>query len=307
MLMTEGGRFTEENIKTHRFSSCNSVVKTFCKQNAFQMVSCLENVGNMKADDKLFGIMPVIGLGTWEMTGNSCVRSVTRALELGYTHIDTAQIYGNEREVGKAIAESGIPRDDIFLTTKVATSNLTAIRIKQSFAASLEKLGTDYVDLLLIHWPTEAMNLEECLEAMFELQDEKSLRHVGVSNFDPMLFNEAIGMGPVLTNQVKFTPYHEEFENLRIAQKHDKIITAYSPLGRGGIVRDKILTSIGSKYGKTASQVSLRWLVQLGNVSVIPKASSGVHQKENIEIFDFELSEKDMEAVKQLSRRLVWR
>jgi diketogulonate reductase-like aldo/keto reductase len=122
-----------------------------------------------------------------------------------------------------------------------------------------------------------------------------------------MLFNEAIGMGPVLTNQVKFTPYHEEFENLRIAQKQNKIITAYSPLGRGGIVKDKILTTIGSKYGKTASQVSLRWLVQLGNICVIPKASSEIHQKENLDIFDFELSVEDMETVKQMSKRLVWR
>ncbi len=261
----------------------------------------------MKADDKILGIMPVIGLGTWEMTGNSCVTGVARALELGYTHIDTAQIYGNEKEVGKGILESGIQRKDIFLTTKVATSNLTPSRIRQSFAASLEKLGTGYIDLLLIHWPTEAMNLEACLETMFELQDEKVLRNVGVSNFDPMLFNEAIGMGSVLTNQVKFTPYHEEFENLRIARKHQKIITAYSPLGRGGIVRDKNLTNIGSKYGKTASQVSLRWLIQLGNISVIPKASSEIHQKENLDIFDFELSAEDMETVKQLSKRLVWR
>jgi len=261
----------------------------------------------MKADDKILGIMPVIGLGTWEMTGNSCIRSVARALELGYSHIDTAQIYGNEKEVGLGIHESGIRRDDIFITTKVATSNLTPARIRQSFTASLEKLGTRYVDLLLIHWPTEAMNLEACLETMFELQDEKILRHVGVSNFDPMLFNEAIGMGPILTNQVKFTPYHEEFENLRIAHKHQKIITAYSPLGRGGIVKDKILTAIGSKYGKTASQVSLRWLIQLGNVSVIPKASTELHQKENLAIFDYELSADDMESIKQLSRRLVWR
>lgn len=261
----------------------------------------------MKSDDKIFGVMPVIGLGTWEMTGNSCVRSVAMALDLGYSHIDTAQIYGNEKEVGKAIRESGIHRKDIFLTTKVATSNLTPARIRQSFSGSLEKLGTSYVDLLLIHWPTEAMNLEACLETMFDLQDEKLLRHVGVSNFDPMLFNEAIGMGPVLTNQVKFTPYHEEFENLRIAQKHNKIVTAYSPLGRGGIVKDKILTGIGSKYGKTASQVSLRWLVQLGNISVIPKASSEIHQKENLDIFDFELSADDMEVVRQLSKRLVWR
>lgn len=260
----------------------------------------------MKADDKILGIMPVIGLGTWEMAGNACISSVLTALEMGYRHIDTAQIYGNEREVGRAIKESGIRRDDIFLTTKVATSNLNSSRIRHSFSDSLEKLNTDYVDLLLIHWPTESMNLEECLTAMFDLSHKGFVRYVGVSNFDPLLFKKSFLSGPVLTNQVKFTPYHEEFENHKIAVENKKIITAYSPLGRGGIANDKILEKIGEKYGKTASQISLRWLIQLGNVSVIPKASSREHQKENLEIFDFELDSEDLTSLRKLSKRPVW-
>ncbi|MGE5406135.1 MAG: aldo/keto reductase [Methanosarcina sp.] len=259
-----------------------------------------------KADDKVLGIMPVIGLGTWEMSGQDCTESVINALKLGYRHIDTAQIYGNEKEVGKGIQSSGVDRQEIFLTTKVATGNLTASRIKRTASESLTKLGTDYIDLLLIHWPTEAMDLRECLETMFELRDNGLVKYVGVSNFDSELFRKAIETGPVLTNQVKFTPYHEEFDNLKVAHEEEKIITAYSPLARGGIANDKILSTIGLKYGKTASQITLRWLIQLGNVSVIPKAHSSHHQEENIDIFDFELSEDDMERMMQLGRKAVW-
>lgn len=259
-----------------------------------------------KADDKILGIMPVIGLGTWEINGQACTDSVMNALELGYRHIDTAHIYGNEKEVGKGILQSGINREEIFLTTKIATSNLTPGRILRTANESLERLATGYVDLLLIHWPTEAMNLRDCLETMFELKNQGLVKYVGVSNFEPLLFRKALEIGPVITNQVKFTPYHEEFENLKIAQEQKKIITAYSPLARGGIANDKILGKTGEKYGKTASQVTLRWLIQLENISVIPKARSQQHQKENLEIFDFELTVEEMETIKQLSRKLIW-
>ena len=259
-----------------------------------------------KADYKILGVMPVIGLGTWEMAGSGCIDSVIKALELGYRHIDTAQIYGNEKEVGKGMQQSGVNRDEVFLTTKIATSNLTPGRIKRTTEESLEKLATSYVDLLLIHWPTETMNLSECLETMFELKDQGVVKYVGVSNFNTSLFKEAIAIGPVLTNQVKFTPYHGEFENLKFAQEQKKIITAYSPLARGRIVTDRILNKIGEKYGKSASQIALRWLIQLENVSVIPKASSEQHLKENLEILDFEISVEDMDVIKQMSRKLVW-
>ncbi len=250
--------------------------------------------------------MPVIGLGTWEMTGTSCVSSVARALDMGYRHIDTAQIYGNEKEVGKGLKQSGVSRNEIFVTTKVATFNLTPAGINSTVPESLERLGTGYIDLLLIHWPTRSMILKDCLEAMFALKEKGFVRNVGVSNFDPGLFLKAIIIGPVLTNQVKFTPYDKEFENLDVAKSHDKIITAYSPLARGGIVNDRILREIGTKYGKTASQVALRWLIQLGNVSVIPKASGHLHQKENIDIFDFELTDEEMESIKKMRKRFAW-
>lgn len=260
-----------------------------------------------KPDDKVLGIMPVIGLGTWEINGSACTESVVTALGLGYRHIDTAQIYGNEKEVGRGIQQSGIDRKEIFLTTKIATSNLTPSRIKITFEESLERLNTDYVDLLLIHWPTGSMNLVDCLTAMFRLRDRGFVRYVGVSNFDPDLFIKSIEIGPVLTNQVKFTPYHEEFENLKVAIMNKKIITAYSPLARGSIINDKILGKIGKKYGKTASQVTLRYLIQMKNISVIPKAVSEQHQRENLSIFDFELSGEDMERIRELSKKPVWK
>ena len=261
------------------------------------MASEIKNPG-----DKINGIMPVIGLGTWEMNGPGCVRGVISALKIGYRHIDTAQIYGNEKEVGKAIGASGLKREEIFLTTKVATGNLTPSRIVRSTGESLERLGSDYVDLLLIHWPTVLMNLHECLATMFELKEKGLVRYVGVSNFDRHLFLKALEAGPVVTNQIRVTPYHPETENIKTAHENNKIITAYSPLGRGSLARDRTLGAIGDKYGKSASQVALRWLVQMGNVSVIPKASGERHQKENISIFDFELSEDDMKSIIQLGK-----
>jgi 2,5-diketo-D-gluconate reductase B len=261
----------------------------------------------MKADDKILGIMPVIGLGTWEMSGKGCVRSVDTALRMGYRHLDTAQIYGNEKEVGKGIKQSGVDRNEIFLVTKVATGNLTPSLIRSSARESLEKLDSGYIDLLLIHWPTEEMNLRNCLMTMLELKDAGITKYLGVSNFDPELFLESIKIGDVITNQLKFTPYHEQYGNLKVAVTHDRIITAYSPLAKGRVSGDPLLREIGAGYGKTASQVALRWLTQIKNVSVIPKASGEKHQQENIDIFDFELSGDEIEKIGSLSRKQVYR
>lgn len=261
--------------------------------------------GFTKAGDKILGIMPVLGLGTWEITGPACIESVISALKAGYRHIDTAQMYGNEKEVGKGIWKSGLKREEIFITTKISTGNLTPSRIRRTTNDSLEKLQSGYIDLLLIHWPTREMDLEACLEAMFELRDKGLVRYVGVSNFTPAMFRKALTIGPVLTNQVEFTPYDVEFDNLEIARSNDKIITAYSPLARGAVSSDETLSAIGKNYGKTAAQVALRWLIQLNNVAVIPKAAGAEHQKENIDIFDFRLSDEDMHQIGRLSKNKV--
>jgi 2,5-diketo-D-gluconate reductase B len=259
-----------------------------------------KDVERIDATTKLEGIMPVIGFGTWEIIGSSCTESVQHALEIGYRHIDTAQMYHNEEEVGTGIKKSGVNREEIFVTTKIATSNLEPSLIRSTTDESLHRLDMEYVDLLLIHWPTPGMDLKACLETMFDLREKGKIKHVGVSNFGPDMFKKALEMGPVVNNQVKFTTYKEQFHNLDIAKQNDVTITAYSPLERGDITEDDVLSEVGKKYNKTASQVELRWLIQLGNVSVIPKAESANHRQENFNIFDFELTDDDMKRIQQL-------
>lgn len=248
-------------------------------------------------DKKLNKVLPVIGLGTWEMKGSTCIESVCDALQMGYRHIDTAQLYGNEEYVGSGIRKSKVPREEVFLTTKIATSRLEPNKIRSSFLESLKKLQTDYIDLLLIHWPVPSMDLKACLETMFEIQEDNKLNFVGVSNFDPELYKESLNYGAILTNQVKFTPYEKALRELEAAKKAGSTLTAYSPLARGKVSSDKNLKKIGEKYGKSPAQVTLRWLLQLGDVSVIPKAGKKEHLKENLNIFDFELSENDMNEI----------
>ena len=257
------------------------------------------------ANTRLKRILPVLGFGTWELNGQACSEAVENAIHIGYRHIDTAQLYNNEEEVGKGIQQSGVDRSDLFVITKIATDNLQPSRIISSTINSLRKLDMDYIDLLLIHWPIPRMDLKACLEAMFELQTKEYIKYVGVSNFGPELFLEALRFGPILNNQVKFSPYHQQSKNLEIAKAKNKTITAYSPLGRGEVARDQLLSIIGRKYNKTAAQIALRWLVQLGSVSVIPKAASEKHRIENFEIFDFELSKEDMQEIRELGKNTI--
>ncbi len=241
--------------------------------------------------------IPLLGLGTWELTGQECIDTVEAAIHLGYRHLDTAHIYNNEEQVGQGVKQSNADRQELFITTKVSTHNLDPDSLVRSTENSLVKMKTDYIDLLLIHWPTPDMELEATLSAMFWLKERKRIRHLGVSNFSPVLFREAIGLGPVICNQVEFSPYIKQYDNLAVAKESELMITAFSPLGKGKVSQDKLLQEIGKRYEKSAAQVALRWLLQHGNVSVIPKASGIQHLKENMEIFDFELSREDMEKI----------
>jgi 2,5-diketo-D-gluconate reductase B len=241
--------------------------------------------------------IPVIGLGTYGMTGTYGIRGMLDAIEIGYRHFDTAQMYNNEKEVGEAVRESGINRGELFITTKISSYNLDPVSVDNSVRRSVEKLGNGYTDLLLIHWPSSNMDLEAVLGAMIRLKEEGLTRHIGVSNFNPGLFEKALAIAPVICNQVEFSPYTTEFGNLEIARNKNIMITAYSPLGKGRVRNDSNLTQIGKKYNKTAAQTTLRWLLQLGNISVIPKASSEKHRRENFDVFDFELSPEDMERI----------
>jgi 2,5-diketo-D-gluconate reductase B len=245
--------------------------------------------------------IPLLGLGTWELRGKECSETIASAISLGYRHIDTAHLYDNEEEIGRGMAQGKAARDELFITTKVSTRNLEPDSLIRSVEESLVKLRTEYVDLLLIHWPTPSMELEATLSAMFRLKDQGKIRHAGVSNFSPALFRQAIDFGPVICNQVEFSPYKPQDENLAVARKKGLMITAYSPLAQGRVSRDRQLGEISKRYEKSSAQVTLRWLLQHGNVSVIPKASSIQHLIENMEIFDFELSGEDMKKISAIA------
>ncbi|GAB3683339.1 aldo/keto reductase [Salinarchaeum chitinilyticum] len=255
--------------------------------------------------------IPALGLGTWQNTGPGCAETVETALELGYRHVDTAQMYDNEAQVGEGIARSNVDRDDVFLTTKLDRGNLRADDARESFEQSLEKLDTDYVDLLLIHWPHPRVPFEETLGVMDDLYQEGNVRQLGVSNFTTDQLREAreIADAPIATDQVLYNPYKDQSNLLDYCQREGVALTAYSPLGRGEAITDGTLAEIGDTYDKSAAQVALRWLVQQENVVAIPKASSRDHLEANLAVFDFELTGAEMERIAGLDgsiRRRLW-
>ncbi|EMA20282.1 aldo/keto reductase [Haloarcula amylolytica] len=250
--------------------------------------------------------VPALGLGTWQLTGQSCRETVETALDMGYRHIDTAQAYGNERQVGLGMDAAAVDREDVFLTTKLDGSNRDERSVRRSTRESLNKLGTDYLDLLLIHWPNTPWmaSLSETLGAMNDLVEEGLVRHIGVSNFSPSLLDKArdISSAPIFTDQVQYHPYWDQRKLLDYCRIHDVLLTAYSPLARGGVLDDPALVQIGNKYGKSPAQVALRWLVQQEGVAAIPKASSRDHLEANMAVFDFELTDAEMERIRDPSK-----
>jgi 2,5-diketo-D-gluconate reductase B len=246
--------------------------------------------------------VPSLGLGTYRLTGEDCVGSVGRALSMGYRHVDTAQMYGNEAEVGRGIRDSGVERGEIFVTTKVWPSDYARDGVIRKTRESLKKLGTEYVDLLLMHWPPNGVPLGETLGAMRELQGEGAVRRVGVSNFSPSLVEEASEHAEVFCNQVEYHVYMRQDALLDQARRVDYLLVAYKPLSRGGVGGDATLREIGGAHGKTAAQVALRWLVQQEKVAAIPKATGEEHLRSNLDVFDFELSDEEMDRVSTLGR-----
>jgi 2,5-diketo-D-gluconate reductase B len=246
--------------------------------------------------------VPSLGLGTWRLSGRECVEAVEHALALGYSHLDTAQMYANEGDVGRGIRNSEVGREDVFLVTKVSTSNFSHDSVIRSTRESLKKLQTEYVDLLLMHWPSTSVPLGETLGAMTELQEEGSVKHVGVSNFPPSMVEDATKHATVFCNQVEYHPYTAQDELLGQARGMDYLLTAYSPVAKGRISKDATLQEIGESHGKTPAQVALRWLIQQEKVAAIPKAASEDHLRSNFDIFDFELSDEEMERIFTLRR-----
>jgi 2,5-diketo-D-gluconate reductase B len=240
--------------------------------------------------------VPALGFGTWQLSGDEAREATRDALEIGYRQIDTAQAYGNEAEVGRAIAESGVPREDVFLTTKIVRDSLKGDRVGPAVDESLRKLGTNYVDLLLIHWPTDEVPLGETLSAMRAAQDAGKVRHLGVSNFRAPLLLEAMEHATILADQVPYQPGRTQNSLRDLAVEKDVMITAYSPL-RGDGLKDPALAAVASKHGKTVQQVALRWLLQQDKVSPIPRSSKAAHRRANFDVFDFELDDSDMSAI----------
>ena len=253
--------------------------------------------------------VPALGFGTWALSGRSAYEATRRALDLGYRHIDTAQIYGNETEIGRAIRDSRIARDEIFLTTKISPTNLHAAAAKRSHEESLKRLGLDQVDLLLIHWPNAGVPLGETLGALAALRAEGKTRFIGVSNFTVALLREAVERhgAELLCNQVEYHPFLSQRALLALQERYAMMLTAYAPVARGRVFRDKTLTAIGRKYGKSGGQIALRWLIEQDRVSAVPKAANPAHAAENIDIFDFALTQEDRAAIDALAEndRLV--
>jgi len=245
--------------------------------------------------------IPAIGLGTWELRGRACARLVEQAVKLGYRHIDTAQVYENEREVGEGLRASGIRRDDMFVTTKVWTNHFAPNDLERSTKESLAKLRLSEVDLLLLHWPNPQVPLQETLGALAHVKQLGMTRHIGVSNFTVALIDEAVAAcpEPLVCDQVEYHPYLDQAKVKDACARHGMAVVAYSPVARGRIKNDETLARIGQAYGKTAAQVCLRWLVQQ-NVSAIPRTSRIERLSENIDIFDFVLSGDEMQQISQM-------
>ena len=249
--------------------------------------------------------IPALGLGTWTLRDRQCVELVDAALGLGYRHIDTAAMYDNEEEVGEAIAASSVPREDIFLTTKVWHTDLAPADIRRSAEASLKRLGTGYVDLLLIHWPNPSIPLAGSIRALNAIRSAGLVRHIGVSNFTTTLLKQAIATSeePLACNQVEYHPYLDQTKVLAVCREAGMAVTSYCPLSRGGdLFSAPAVRDAAARHGKTPGQVVLRWHVQQEGVAAIPRTTKRARLAENIAIFDFALDMDEMGAISALSK-----
>lgn len=247
--------------------------------------------------------MPCLGLGTWTLEGRQCTELVAHAIDLGYRHVDTAASYGNEEAVGAGIRASGIARNDVFVTTKVWHTDLQADDFRRSAEASLERLGLDHVDLLLIHWPNPSVPLAETIGALNRAREDGLARHIGVSNFPTALLAEAISLSaaPLACDQVEYHPRLDQRKVISACRAAGMATVSYCPLFRGGALFDEPAIALAARgHGKTPAQVVLRWHVQQDGVAAIPRSSDRGRIAENLDIFDFALSDAEMEAISAL-------
>ncbi|MEX0852765.1 MAG: aldo/keto reductase [Bauldia sp.] len=249
--------------------------------------------------------IPRIGCGTWELRGQACAKIVAAALGIGYRHIDTAQGYDNEAAVGEGIRASGVAREEVFVTTKVRPELISEAQLERSAEESLARLGLDTVDLLLIHWPNPSIPIAESMRALSNAKRRGLTRHIGVSNFTVAKLEEAVGCSPepIVTNQIEYHPYLDQTKLAGAIRRHHLAITAYCPIALGEVATDPVLTRIAERCGKTPVQVALRWLIQQGDVAAIPRTSKTDRLKENIAVFDFQLTDEEIGQIGRLDHR----
>jgi len=242
--------------------------------------------------------MPSVGLGTWPLKGDACKQVLKDALEIGYTHIDTAWMYQNHKEIGEYLQASGVDRGSLFITSKISKDHLSYNDTMAQIDEILKDLRTDYVDLLLIHWPSDTVPMEETFRAFNEIHAAGKALSVGVSNFSVAQLKEssAVSKSPICVNQIKYHPSHEQRDVLDWCEKNKIVVTAYSPLGKEKILNDPLLLEIAANQNKSSAHICLKWLLQQGMI-VIPKASSRDHLEANLDVFDWTLSEKEMDSI----------
>ena len=249
--------------------------------------------------------IPAIGFGTWPMRGDLCANIVSAALKIGYRHVDTAQGYQNESEVGAGMADAGVPRERIFITTKVRPEWTSDGRLQQSLEESLKKLRVDVIDLVLLHWPNPNIPVAESIKALCDAKRKGLTRHIGLSNYTTTLLDQAIKTAtePLAAEQIEYHPFLDQSKMLAALRRNGMAVIAFGPIALGEAADHAVLASIGKAHGKTAAQVSLRWLLQQRDVIPIPKTAHVERLKENFDVFDFVLSEAEMTQIAGLSSR----
>jgi diketogulonate reductase-like aldo/keto reductase len=247
--------------------------------------------------------IPALGFGTWDLNDGTARDMVRTAIEIGYRHIDTAVKYANETDVGAGIKDSGIARGEIFLTTKIWPTEYEPKTFRAEVEASLGRLGVDYVDLLLLHWPNPDRPMAETIGVLNAAKKDGLTRHIGVSNFTTSLLAEAVRVteAPLATNQIEYHPYLNQDKVLAANAGYGLATTAFCPVARGRVFKDAKLQAIAKKYDRGVGQIVLHWLVQQPNVIAIPRTGSPAHAKSNFEIFDFTLDDDDMAAIAALA------
>jgi 2,5-diketo-D-gluconate reductase B len=248
--------------------------------------------------------IPLLGLGTWDLRGRTCARIVEQALRLGYRHIDTAEMYDNERDVGEGLRASGVKRGDVFVATKIWPDHFAPRELERAARESLSRLRLQEVDLLLLHWPNPRIPLADTLGALGKVKREGLTRHIGVSNFTVALIEQAVALTtePLVCDQIEYHPFLDQSKVIAACRKHDMAVVAYSPIARGKAGDDRVLARIAAAHDKTAAQVSLRFLAQQ-SIVVIPRTSKAERLSENAAIFDFKLSPQEMTEIAALARR----